>query len=129
MSAPPEGDAVGGAEAGCLFCGIVAGDIPADKVVETAGAVAFRDINPQAPVHVLVVPRRHIDNAGTLTDEHTEDLAAVFAAARLVAAQEGIDHESRGYRLIMNVGADSQNSVPHLHVHLVGGRPMTWPPG
>jgi histidine triad (HIT) family protein len=114
---------------GCLFCGIVAGEIPADKVVETERALAFRDINPQAPVHVLVVPKRHVDHAGALTDEHTEDLAAVFAAARLVAAHEGIDDQTRGYRLIMNVGADAQNSVPHLHLHLVGGRPLTWPPG
>jgi histidine triad (HIT) family protein len=114
---------------GCLFCGIVAGDVPADKVVETDLAVAFRDINPQAPVHILVVPRRHVDHAGVLTDDHGADLAAVFAAARQVAALEGLDHESRGYRLVFNVGPDAQNSVPHLHLHVVGGRALTWPPG
>jgi len=118
-----------GARPGCLFCGIVAGDVPADVVLESDLALAFRDINPQAPVHVLVIPRRHVDHAGALTDEHVADLAALFAAARQVAAHEGIDDPSRGYRLVFNVGLDAQNSVPHLHLHVIGGRPLTWPPG
>ena len=91
--------------------------------------MAFRDVAPQAPVHVLVVPRRHIDHAGALGDEDAGDLSALFAAARAVAATEGIAGDDRGYRLVMNVGADAQNSVPHLHLHLIGGRSMTWPPG
>lgn len=95
----------------------------------TDRTVAFRDVAPQAPVHVLVVPRRHVDHAGSLTEEHAEDLAAMFAAARAVAAAEGIDGPDRGYRLVLNVGKDAQNSVPHLHLHVLGGRPMTWPPG
>lgn len=95
----------------------------------TERTVAFRDIAPQAPVHILVVPRRHVDHAGALTDEHAEDLAALFAAARAVAEEEGIDAPERGYRLVMNVGKDALNSVPHLHLHVIGGRPMTWPPG
>lgn len=98
-------------------------------VVSTDRAVAFRDIDPTAPVHVLVVPRLHIDHAGALTEEHTEDLAALFATAREVAAREGIDADERGYRLVLNVGRDAQNSVPHLHLHVIGGRRMTWPPG
>ena len=91
--------------------------------------MAFRDIAPQAPVHVLVVPRRHIAHAGALSDEDAEDLSALFAAARAVAADEGIDGAERGYRLVMNVGVEAQNSVPHLHLHVIGGRSMTWPPG
>ena len=91
--------------------------------------MAFRDIQPQAPVHVLVVPRRHIAHAGDLTDEHAEDLAAMFSAARAVADSEGIGEPDRGYRLVLNVGKDALNSVPHLHLHVLGGRPMTWPPG
>lgn len=103
--------------------------MPADVVHTTDRTVAFRDIQPQAPMHVLVVPRRHIDHAGSLGDDDAEDLAALFAAARAVAAQEGLDAPERGYRLVMNVGKDAQNSVPHLHLHVLGGRPMTWPPG
>jgi histidine triad (HIT) family protein len=91
--------------------------------------LAFRDIDPQAPVHVLVVPRRHIEHAGALGPLDADDLAALFAAARAVAASEGVDGPDRGYRLVMNVGADAQNSVPHLHLHVIGGRSMTWPPG
>jgi histidine triad (HIT) family protein len=95
----------------------------------TDAAVAFRDIHPQAPVHVLVVPRRHIDHAGVLSEDHAGDLIAVFAAAQTVAEQEGIAGPDRGYRLVFNVGKDAQNSVGHLHLHVIGGRPMTWPPG
>lgn len=91
--------------------------------------VAFRDIAPQAPVHVLVVPRRHVEHAGVLAPEHADDLAAMFAAAKAVADQEGIGGSARGYRLVCNVGKDAQNSVPHFHLHVIGGRPMTWPPG
>lgn len=107
----------------------MAGDVPADVVHRSDRAVAFRDIQPQAPVHVLVVPRRHIDHAGALGEEDAEDLAAMFAAARAVAEAEGIDAPERGYRLVLNVGKDALNSVPHLHLHVIGGRPMSWPPG
>jgi histidine triad (HIT) family protein len=113
----------------CLFCGIVAGTVPADIVHETERTVAFRDIAPAAPVHVLVVPRTHVDNAATVGPEHAEDLAAMVVAAREIAEAEGIGGEERGYRLVFNVGRDSANSVPHLHLHVIGGRPMTWPPG
>ena len=111
----------------CLFCKIVAGDIPADVVLSTDEAVAFRDINAQAPTHVLVVPKRHITNADELTADDAGELSAVFQAARQVAAQEGIS--GNGYRLVFNVGDDAGNTVPHLHLHVIGGRRLGWPPG
>ncbi len=113
----------------CLFCSIVAGRIPADVVVETEHTLAFRDIAPQAPVHVLVVPKDHIDHAGRIESSDAATLAAMIATAQQVADLEGIGGEDRGYRLIFNVGPDAQNSVPHLHLHVVGGRSLTWPPG
>ena len=113
----------------CLFCNIVAGDVPADIVYEDDRTVAFRDISPQAPVHVLVIPRRHVTNAGTVTVDDADDLGALVVAAKAVADAEGIGTEDRGYRLIMNVGPDALNSVPHLHVHVLGGRTFDWPPG
>ena len=113
--------------ADCVFCGIVAGDVPAQVVHESADALAFRDLNPQAPVHVLVVPRRHIDDAGVLGPEDAAVLSDMFALARQVAEIEGI--AQRGYRLLFNVGEDAANSVPHLHLHVVGGRRLSWPPG
>jgi histidine triad (HIT) family protein len=113
----------------CLFCGIVAGDVPAEVVHETPATVAFRDINPVAEVHVLVVPRRHIEDAGAVTGSDGDVLAALVTTAQAVAEDAGIDGPDRGYRLVFNVGPDASNSVPHLHLHVIGGRPMTWPPG
>jgi histidine triad (HIT) family protein len=108
--------------ADCLFCSIVAGDVPADIVWTDERTVAFRDINPQAPVNVLVVPKRHITNAGTVEEADAADLTALLTAARAVAEAEGIAGEDRGYRLVFNVGPDALNSVPHLHLHVLGGR-------
>ena len=108
----------------CLFCRIVAGTIPAQIVHQSDRTVAFKDIAPAAPVHVLVVPRTHIANASELGPEHAEDLAALLVAAREVAEAEGIAGPERGYRLIFNVGPDSLNSVPHLHLHVLGGRQL-----
>jgi histidine triad (HIT) family protein len=113
----------------CLFCGIVAGDVPAEVVHETPDTVAFRDINPVADTHVLIVPRRHIENAATVTDADGDVLAALVTSAKAVADAAGISGADRGYRLVFNVGRDATNSVPHLHLHVIGGRPMTWPPG
>jgi histidine triad (HIT) family protein len=113
----------------CLFCKIVAREVPAEFVHETETVVAFRDINPTAPVHVLVVPRRHIENAAVVEAQHAGELVDLLVAARDVAEAEGIGGPDRGYRLVLNVGPDALNSVPHLHLHLIGGRPMTWPPG
>lgn len=111
----------------CLFCAIVAGDLPSTEVLSTDLAYAFRDINPGAPSHVLVVPREHITDAADLEPSHAVLLAGVFAAAKEVAALEGLTES--GYRLVFNVGEDSGNSVPHLHLHVLGGRRMSWPPG
>lgn len=111
----------------CLFCQIVNGTIPAQIAGENSTALAFADINPQAPTHLLVVPKIHITNADEISPEHATDVAAMFALAQEVAATAGVS--SSGYRLVMNVGEDAQNSVAHLHMHLLGGRKMTWPPG
>jgi histidine triad (HIT) family protein len=113
--------------ADCIFYRIVAGEIPADVVLRTEHSVAFRDLSPQAPVHVLVVPRRHIDHAGVLGPGDGAVLADMFVAAGQVAQAEGV--AERGYRLLFNVGDDASNSVPHLHLHVVGGRRLAWPPG
>ena len=110
----------------CLFCRIVAGIIPATVVHETPATLAFRDINPAASTHVLVIPRRHIDNAATVTQGDGQVLCEMVIAAQEVARAEGIFDS--GYRLVFNVGEDSGNSVPHLHLHVVGGQQMGWPP-
>ena len=111
----------------CLFCRIVAGEIPSDEVTSSARTYAFRDINPGAPTHVLVVPRRHIESAATLTPDDADVVAEVLATAQQVARQEGI--ADSGYRLVFNVGDDALNSVPHLHLHVLGGKRLGWPPG
>jgi histidine triad (HIT) family protein len=111
----------------CLFCGIVAGRVPADVVAEGERTVAFRDIDPQAPVHVLVIPRRHVASAATVEAGDAEVVADLLLAARAVAEQEGVLES--GYRLVFNVGDDALNSVPHLHLHVLGGRRLGWPPG
>ena len=111
--------------ADCLFCAIVAGDIPSDVVAETDTAFAFRDVNPQAPLHVLVVPRTHVANAGELADREPETVAALVLVARQVATDAG--HDS--YRLVLNTGEQAGQSVFHAHLHLLAGRPQAWPPG
>ena len=112
---------------GCLFCRILAGDLPSQEVLSTDTTYAFRDINPGAPTHVLVIPREHIENADVVNAEHGSVLADMITTAQAVARTDGI--EERGYRLVFNVGDDSGNSVPHLHLHVLGGRQMGWPPG
>jgi histidine triad (HIT) family protein len=109
----------------CLFCGIVAGDIDADVVHATERTVAFRDVNPQAPTHVLVVPRDHFANAAELAAGDLEASAELIATAAAVATAEGHDD----YRLVFNTGADAGQTVFHAHLHVLGGRAMTWPPG
>jgi histidine triad (HIT) family protein len=111
----------------CIFCRIVDDDLPAEIVSSTERTVAFRDLNPQAPTHVLVIPREHIPHAGEISAAHADVVAEMFTTAAAVALGEGIAH--RGYRLVFNVGEESGNSVPHLHLHILGGRRMTWPPG
>ncbi len=112
--------------ADCVFCGIVAGDIPSEQVASSEGAVAFRDLSPTAPSHVLVVPRRHVENAASLGPADGGLLADLFGLANQVAQREGLVD---GYRLVFNVGEDAGNTVPHLHLHVIGGRKLAWPPG
>jgi histidine triad (HIT) family protein len=112
----------------CLFCKLVANEIPSDRVFEDERVIVFRDLNPRAPTHVLAIPRRHITSIHALSDEprDREVLAALFAALRGIAEQAGLGN---GYRVVTNVGPAAGQSVPHLHLHLLGGRSMTWPPG
>jgi histidine triad (HIT) family protein len=126
MSAESTPASTSSSPADCLFCRIVAGEIPATIVHETPNTTAFRDIDPQAPTHVLVVPKRHVPTLAELADVSADELAEVVRAAGEVARMEGLD---RGYRAVYNTGPDAQQSVFHAHVHVVGGRPMTWPPG
>jgi histidine triad (HIT) family protein len=111
----------------CLFCRIVAGDVPSDTVAANDHAVAFRDIAPIAPTHVLVIPRAHHPNLAALAEADAQLLAEVVHLAKQVAETEGI--ASDGYRLVANTGAAAHQSVFHAHLHVVGGRPMGWPPG
>ncbi len=119
--------AAAGSVPDCIFCRIAAGDAPADVVASSDHSVAFRDLSPQAPVHVLVIPRRHITDAAALAPDDGAQLADLFVVAQRVADMEGV--ADRGYRLLFNVGDDASNSVPHLHLHVVGGRRLAWPPG
>ncbi len=111
----------------CIFCRIVAGEIPSTEVASSELSYAFRDITPAMAVHVLVVPRRHIASADTVESTDAEVLADMVLTAQRVARQEGI--ADSGYRLVFNVGDDALNSVGHLHLHVLGGRKMGWPPG
>lgn len=110
-----------------LFERIAAGEIPAKVVRKDDDVLAIRDINPQAPVHILVVPRKPIPRIGLAGEDDAELLGKLLLAAREIAREEGI--EESGYRLVINNGPHAGESVPHLHVHLLGGRPMDWPPG
>jgi len=113
-------------EADCLFCKIVTGDVPAEVVHQTDRTVAFRDLDPQAPTHVLVIPRGHHPDAAALTAAAPDDAVALLDAVGRVADQEGL---GEGYRIVFNTGAQAQQSVFHVHAHVLGGRSMTWPPG
>jgi len=108
----------------CIFCRIASGDIPATIVARSDAATAFRDLNPQAPTHILVVPNRHVDSAASAD---VETLGQVMALAAQVAVEAGL--LPAGYRLVTNIGQDGGQSVGHFHVHLLGGRAMRWPPG
>jgi len=111
----------------CLFCAIVAGEIPATVVGETDRVLAFRDINPQAPTHVLVIPKNHYPDAAALAAAGDGLLDEVIAQAHEVGTAEGI--AERGYRIAFNTGADGGQAVHHVHAHLLGGRALGWPPG
>lgn len=111
----------------CAFCRIVAGEGPAEVVRESDRIMAFRDINPQAPVHLLLIPKEHVVSVAELDDAHAGTLADLMQAATHLARAEGVD--ASGWRLVTNVGPDAGQSVYHLHFHLLGGRRMAWPPG
>jgi histidine triad (HIT) family protein len=112
-------------QSSCIFCRIVAGEIPAKLVYEDERCVAFRDLSPQAPTHVLVIPREHVASLAELTDASLG--GALLQASAEVARREGL--ETGGYRVVTNVGADGGQSVFHMHLHVLGGRAMRWPPG
>jgi histidine triad (HIT) family protein len=111
----------------CLFCKIISGEIPSKPVAESDRAYAFYDIVPQAPVHVLVIPRAHITSADEVASSHGGIVDDLVLLAQEVAELEGI--RESGYRLVLNVGKDGNMTVPHLHLHVLGGRQMEWPPG
>jgi histidine triad (HIT) family protein len=111
----------------CLFCKIVGGDLSADIVYESDSLIAFRDINPVAPTHILLIPRRHIATMNELQDGDAALVGELFATAANIAADEGLSED--GYRVVMNCNEAAGQSVFHIHLHLLGGRQMTWPPG
>lgn len=110
----------------CLFCKIVSGAIPVNRLYEDDHILAFPDINPQAPTHILVIPKKHLASHAHATAEDAEMLGHLMAEAVKIAAAQ---HLTKGYRLVINTGPDGGQTVDHLHVHLLGGRHMTWPPG
>ncbi|MES0327881.1 MAG: histidine triad nucleotide-binding protein [Gammaproteobacteria bacterium] len=111
----------------CLFCKILDGEIPCDKVYGNDQVIAFRDVNPQAPTHILVIPRKHISTVNDLTADDKNIVGEMLLAAQAVATQEGI--EESGYRLVMNCNEGAGQTVFHIHLHILGGRRMHWPPG
>jgi len=113
--------------ADCLFCRIAAGDIPADIVHADERMIAFRDINPQAPMHVLVVPRRHIATLDDLSPDDDQLVGEMMRRAAALARENG--YADRGYRTVFNCNAEAGQTVFHIHLHVIGGRSLTWPPG
>ena len=111
----------------CLFCRMVKGEIKPDVVFEDDEVLAFRDLNPQAPLHVLVIPKRHIATLNDLEASHASLMGKMYLAARQVAQQEGL--AERGYRTVINCNAEAGQSVYHVHLHVLAGRAMHWPPG
>ena len=111
----------------CLFCKMVAGEIKPDVVFEDEAVLAFRDVNPQAPLHVLVIPRQHIATTNDLTEDNVDIVGKLYLAAKQIAADEGVAEP--GYRMVMNCNPGAGQSVYHIHLHLLGGRAMGWPPG
>lgn len=111
----------------CLFCKMVSGEIKADVVFETDRILAFRDISPQAPTHILVIPKKHIATLNDLDDDSAPLVADMYLAAKQIAEQDGI--AQKGYRTLINCNRDAGQSVFHVHLHLMGGRLMNWPPG
>ena len=111
----------------CLFCKMVAGEIQPDVVFENDDVLAFRDLNPQAPLHVLVIPKVHIATTNELTPDNADVVGKLYLAAKQIAADAGVSEP--GYRMVMNCNAGAGQSVYHIHLHVLGGRPLGWPPG
>ena len=111
----------------CLFCKIRDGEIPGDIVYENDHVLAFNDINPVAPTHILIIPKEHISTLNDLEENHTQTMGELFLAAKEIASKEGLS--ASGYRTVFNCNEDAQQTVFHIHLHLIGGRKMTWPPG
>lgn len=110
----------------CIFCKIAKGEIPSNKVYEDEKILAFKDLDPQAPVHILLIPKTHIAGADEITEENSDVVAHIFCVASRLAKEMNLE---RGYRIVTNCGEEGGQSVRHLHFHLLGGRSMAWPPG
>ena len=111
----------------CLFCKMVSGDIPCEKVYENELILSFRDIDPKAPTHILIIPKKHIETLNEINENDQDLLGELLLMAKKIAKDEGID--SSGYRTVFNCNADGGQTVFHIHMHLLGGRLMAWPPG
>lgn len=111
----------------CIFCSIVEKEIPSDLVYEDDNFLAFRDINPEAPVHILLIPKKHIGSLEEIANEDAQLMAGIFPLIKEIAAKEGL--AQAGYRLVANVGSHGGQTVDHLHFHILGGRELQWPPG
>ena len=110
----------------CIFCKIAAGEIPCKKAYEDDRIVAFYDLDPQAPTHILLIPKEHISSAMEITEENSGIIGHIYAVAAQLAKEQGLDN---GFRIVNNCGADGGQTVHHIHFHLLGGRSMAWPPG
>lgn len=111
----------------CIFCKIIKGEIPSDKVYEDEMVFSFRDISPAAPQHVLIIPKKHISNLNELTEEDSKIIAHIYIVAKKIAKELGVAES--GYRIVSNCGEDGGQTVHHIHFHLLGGRTLQWPPG
>ncbi|HCC34161.1 MAG TPA: histidine triad nucleotide-binding protein [Ruminococcaceae bacterium] len=111
---------------GCIFCGIISGDIPSQKIYETETVLAFKDIDPKAPFHAVIIPKAHIKSAMEITGENSPVIAEIFEAAAKIATDENL---AGGFRLVNNCGADGGQTVDHFHIHMLAGRVLAWPPG
>ncbi len=111
----------------CIFCSIIEGKIPSQKVYENEHVFAFKDINPEAPIHVLIIPKLHISSLNELQEENIDVISHVYSAAKKIAKELGVSDS--GYRVVSNCGKDAGQTVYHIHFHLLGGRSLNWPPG
>lgn len=111
----------------CIFCKIINGEIPCEKIYEDEKVISFKDINPEAPIHVLIIPKKHISSVNDLMEEDAEIIGHIFMVGKEIAVRLGV--ESSGYRIVTNCGKDAGQTVEHIHFHLLGGRSLQWPPG